>query len=123
MSFIDEIHFRLRIEEEQTGREIFQMYSLKQILNGAGSNSQRFNVVEADRFTEKYDSENKPIFANDIVKSKHTSMYFKIVYECGKHVGRPLKEDSNINISDISTTEMECYTVVGNKYDGYTPTP
>ena len=121
MSFIDEIHFRLRIEEEQTGRGIFQIYSLKQILNGAGSNSTYFNVVAADRFTEKYDKENKPIYGGDIVKSLHTGFLFKIVYECGKHVGRPLKNDMNVNISDISTTEMQCYMVVGDVYNGYTP--
>ena len=117
MSFVDEVHFRLRIEEIQTGRQIFQKYSLKQILNGAGNNSLYFNVVSADRFTEKYDSQNAPIYAGDIVKSLQTGFLFKIVYEYGKHVGTPIKSSMNINIPDISTTEMKCYTVVGNVYE------
>lgn len=116
MSDLDEIHFRLRIQEEQTGRELFQKYSLKQILAGAANDSLYFRAIAADRFTEKYDHDNAPIYSGDIVKSFYTSLYFTIVYEYGKHIGRPLKNKSNIHISDISTTDMTCYVVVGNTY-------
>ena len=117
MSNLDEIHFRLRIREEQTGHELFQKYSLKQILAGAANDSLYFKPIAADRFTEKYDNENKPIYSGDIIRSLHTSLYFTIVYEYGKHVGRPLKTSSNIYISDISISDMKCYVVVGNIYE------
>ena len=71
-----DVKFRLRIQDVETKQEIFQYYSLEQIMNGAASSSVYFKVISVDRCTDLgYDKTD--IYENDIVEVDTTGMNYR----------------------------------------------